>query len=77
MNISELRQLSETELNSRIGALREEMYNVRFQKATRQSATIRPVAGLKREIAQVYTVLREHELGIRPLSAASAEATGE
>ncbi|MBM3265278.1 MAG: 50S ribosomal protein L29 [candidate division Zixibacteria bacterium] len=81
MNISDLRQLSEGELQIRIGTLREEIYNLRFQKATRQSANPKQAIGLRREIARIYTVLREHALGIRPLGAAEVggknEAAGE
>lgn len=68
MKLEELRQLAENDLNARISALREEIYNLRFQKATRQSATTQNFSALRREIAQIYTVLRENELGIRSLA---------
>lgn len=69
MKLDELRQLAENDLNARIGALREEIYNLRFQKATRQSATTQSFSALRREIAQIYTILSENELGIRSLAA--------
>jgi large subunit ribosomal protein L29 len=77
MNIFELRQLSETELNDRIRELREEIYNLRFQKATRQASDTKRVGILRREIARICTVLRENTLGIRRLNTAKPETAGE
>ena len=68
MKIHELRQLSEAELQDRISELREEIFNLNFQKATRQTSDAKRVSILRREIAQIYTILRENELGIRPMN---------
>lgn len=68
MKIHELRQLSEVELQDRITELREEIFNLDFQKATRQAPDAKKTLVSRREIAQILTVLRENELGIRPMN---------
>lgn len=75
MKSFELRELTETELVDRVGELNEEIYNLRFQKATRQSSDTKRMSSLRREIAQIHTIVRENELGIRTLGA-GAEAKG-
>ena len=67
MKLYEIRQLSESELENRVGELKEEIYNLRFQKAIRQDSNTKRISTLRREIAQIYTILREHQLGIRQL----------
>lgn len=71
----EIRQLSESELTNRVVELREEVYNLRFQKATRQASDSKRISTLRREIAQIHTILREHQLGIRPLISADSQAS--
>ncbi len=51
----------ETKLNDNMDALQ----NLRFQKALQQIENPLQLRVLKREIAQVKTVLRELELGLR------------
>ena len=57
---------------------KEELFNLRFQSATGQLEDHGRLRSVKRDIARIYTVLRERELGIRPEAAASAgEAPAE
>ena len=72
MRADELRRLSEPELTRRIAELEEEMYNLRFQQATRQTTNPNRVRILRREIARIQTILREHALGIRSLIGAES-----
>ena len=44
---------------------KEEMFNLRFQSATGQLESHGRLRAVKRDIARIYTVLRERELGIR------------
>ena len=67
MKILELRQLPEAELQDRISELREEIFNLDFQKAIRQTTDAKKFSTSRREIAQILTILRENELGIRPI----------
>ncbi|MEH3156370.1 MAG: 50S ribosomal protein L29 [Gordonia paraffinivorans] len=69
---SELRALGDTELAERLKESKEELFNLRFQMATGQLDNNRRLRLVRREIARVYTVLRERELGL----AAAPDADG-
>jgi large subunit ribosomal protein L29 len=73
MKLYELRQLSETELRDRVAELREEIFNLNFQKATRQMADAKRISSSRREIARILTLLHEDELQIRSIQAVSDE----
>jgi large subunit ribosomal protein L29 len=53
---------------------KEELFNLRFQSATGQLESHGRLRAVKRDIARIYTVLRERELGIRATPAAAAPA---
>jgi len=44
---------------------KEELFNLRFQSATGQLDSHGRLRAVKRDIARIYTVIRERELGIR------------
>ncbi len=73
MKLYELRQLSETELRDRVTELKEEIFNLNFQKATRQMADAKRISSSRREIARILTLLHEDELNIRSIQAAGDE----
>ena len=60
----ELRELTDDELKDRLRESKEELFNLRFQMATGQLANNRRLRTVRQEIARVYTVLRERELGL-------------
>ena len=60
----ELRELSVDELATRLRESREELFNLRFQSATGQLDSHGRLRAVKRDIARLYTVIRERELGI-------------
>lgn len=60
----ELRELSNEELSVRLREAKEELFNLRFQMATGQLSNNRRLGVVKRDIARIYTVLRERELGL-------------
>ena len=74
---TELREQSIEDLVGKLKEAKEELFNLRFQAATGQLDNHSRLRIVKREIARIYTVLREHELGIMPLSGESAEETKE
>ena len=74
---TELREQSVEDLVAKLKEAKEELFNLRFQAATGQLDNHSRLRIVKREIARIYTVLREHELGILPLSGESAEETKE
>jgi large subunit ribosomal protein L29 len=60
----ELRELTDDDLISRLRESKEELFNLRFQVATGQLSNNRRFRTVRQEIARVYTVLRERELGL-------------
>jgi large subunit ribosomal protein L29 len=61
---TELRSLGDEELKSRLREAKEELFNLRFQVATGQLDNNRRLQKVRRDIARIYTVMRERELGI-------------
>ena len=68
---AELRELSDEELVLRVREAKEELFNLRFQMATGQLENNRRLRTVRHDIARIYTVMRERELG---LSAAPDES---
>ena len=64
ISAGELRELTEEELTTRLRESKEELFNLRFQMATGQLDNNRRLRLVRQEIARVYTVLRERELGL-------------
>jgi large subunit ribosomal protein L29 len=62
--VAELREISDDELAQRVRELKEELFNLRFQNATGQLDNNRRLQTVRREIARIYTVMRERELGL-------------
>ncbi|WIY83189.1 50S ribosomal protein L29 [Propionimicrobium sp. PCR01-08-3] len=63
-NATELRGLSGKELNDQVLALKEELFNLRFQSATGQLESTARLREVRKDIARIYTVLQERNLGI-------------
>jgi len=61
---AELRDLSPTDLAGKLAEAKEELFNLRFQAATGQLENHGRLRTVRRDIARIYTVLRERELGI-------------
>ena len=62
--VTELRELGDDELVLRLRDFKEELFNLRFQVATGQLDNNRRLQTVRRDIARIYTVMRERELGI-------------
>ena len=60
-----LAELSEERLLEELRKAKEELFNLRFQSATGQLESHGRLKAVKRDIARIYTILREYELGIR------------
>ncbi len=61
---NELRGLADEELQTRLREAKEELFNLRFQVATGQLDNNRRLQTVRRDIARIYTVMRERELGL-------------
>jgi large subunit ribosomal protein L29 len=60
----ELRSLEDDELETKLREAKEELFNLRFQAATGQLESHGRLRAVRKDIARIYTVLRERELGI-------------
>ncbi len=60
----ELRALGAEELAAKLRESKEELFNLRFQVATGQMENHGRLSAVRKEIARIYTVIRERELGI-------------
>jgi large subunit ribosomal protein L29 len=59
---SELRNLQIGELATKLDDSHQELFNLRFQKATGQLANTARRKEVRKEIARIKTILREREL---------------
>ena len=64
VSAGELREFTDEELVDRLRESKGELFNLRFQSATGQLPNNRRLRIVRREIARMYTVLRERELGL-------------
>jgi len=69
--IVELDSFEDERLAEELKKAKAELFNLRFQSATGQLESHGRVRQVKRDIARIYTVLRERELGIRATPAAT------
>ena len=70
---TELRQLGDEELVLRVREAKEELFNLRFQMATGQLDNNRRLRTVRSDIARIYTVMRERELGLSVAPDAESE----
>ena len=61
---AELRGQSREDLNKRVVELKEELFTLRFQAATGQLESHGRLRAVRKDIARIYTVLTERNLGI-------------
>jgi len=60
----EFRGKTTEDLQEMLKELKEELFNLRFQAATGQLESHGRLTAVRKEIARIYTVIRERELGI-------------
>ena len=70
---AQLRVSSEEELHTKLAEAKEELFNLRFQGATGQLESHGRLRAVRKEIARIYTVMRERELGITTAPTDGAE----
>jgi large subunit ribosomal protein L29 len=64
LKAAELRSLSRDELNAKVVELKEELFTLRFQAATGQLESHGRLRSVRKDIARIYTVIQERDLGI-------------
>ena len=70
----ELDELNDVDLETRLREAKEELFNLRVQAATGQLESHGRLRSVKKDIARIYTVVRERELGIRTTPGAEEKA---
>ena len=60
----ELDDMSNTDLETKLREAKEELFNLRFQAATGQLESHGRLNAVRKDIARIYTIMRERELGI-------------
>ena len=73
----ELRTLEDDELVTKLREAKEELFNLRFQAATGQLESHGRLRTVKKDIARIYTVVRERELGIRTAPGQNSNEDGD
>jgi len=63
-DVTELRDVTGDELVNKLTEAKKELFNLRFQAATGQLESHGRLRAVRKDIARIYTVMRERELGI-------------
>ena len=69
---AELRELNAEDLEKKLREAKEELFNLRFQSATGQLENNSRLRTVRHDIARIYTIIRERELGIITTEGADA-----
>jgi large subunit ribosomal protein L29 len=64
VHVEELRELALEDLETRLKEAKAELFNLRVQSATGQLDNNRRLKVVRHEIARIYTIMRERELGL-------------
>lgn len=62
MKATDIKQMTDAELNEKLRDLKAELFNLRFQNAINQLENPSRLKAVKKDIARVKTVIRENEL---------------
>ena len=65
MKASDVRKMSTAELETKLGELKKDLFQLRLQHATNQLENPLRIAQVKRDIARVKTIIREQQLAGR------------
>jgi large subunit ribosomal protein L29 len=62
MKVNEIRDLSDAELTNKLSDLKAELFNLRFQHATKQLDNPQKIPQVKKTIARIQTIMKEREM---------------
>jgi large subunit ribosomal protein L29 len=74
MELEKIRNLSDEELTHQVTTTAEQLFRLRFQVSMGQNDGVKKLRQLRKEIAQIKTVAKERELGIRGAAPDTANA---
>ena len=61
MKVTEIRTLTDEELNAKLKELKSELFNLRFSQATGSLTNPMQLHNIKKDIARINTILRERK----------------
>jgi large subunit ribosomal protein L29 len=67
----DIREMTLTEITMKLSDLEEELFNLRFRNAMKQLDDPLRIRIVKRDVARLKAIIREHELGIRKIASES------
>jgi large subunit ribosomal protein L29 len=73
----ELDEMTSVDIEAKLREAKEELFNLRFQAATGQLESHGRLRTVKKDIARIYTVVRERELGIRVAPGSNDDTEGD
>ena len=62
MKASEVREMSNNELENEVVTLKEELFNLRFQQATGQLENTARMRNIRKDIARIKTILTQRQM---------------
>jgi large subunit ribosomal protein L29 len=65
LSLKEIRDLNLSELEQKVYSLKEQLFNLRRQQAVGQLKNGKDLTAIRKDIARIYTVIRERELGLK------------
>jgi large subunit ribosomal protein L29 len=74
MELKKIRNSSDEELGQQVKTTSEQLFRLRFQVSMGQNDGVKKLRQMRKEIAQIKTVVRERELGIRGEAAEASVA---
>ena len=71
----DVRDMTETEVEQKIGEMKQELFHLRFRNAMRQLDDPLTIRFMRRDVARLKTALSEHKRGIHPLAGEEQDRT--
>jgi large subunit ribosomal protein L29 len=65
LKLKDIRELTLEALNEKVYSLKEELFNLRRQQAVGQLKNGKDMTSIRKDIARIYTIIRERELGLK------------
>lgn len=65
LKLKEIREMNLTALNEQVYSLKEQLFNLRRQQAVGQLKNGKDLTSIRKDIARIYTIIRERELGLK------------
>jgi large subunit ribosomal protein L29 len=74
---NELDDMTNVDLEQKLREAKEELFNLRFQAATGQLESHGRLNAVRKDIARIYTIMRERELGIGTVETADDDSSAD